>query len=64
MDEPAETLTSDRVELRRWRTTELDALEQAIRESRDHLVPWMPWAADHGRQQAADFLARCHDEPW
>ncbi len=62
MDEPAEILTSDRVELRRWRMSDLDALDQAIRESRDHLVPWMPWAAKQGRQENADFLARCHDE--
>ncbi|MFF3276040.1 GNAT family N-acetyltransferase [Streptomyces chrestomyceticus] len=62
MDEPAERLRFHRVELRRWRTTDLDALDQAINESLDHLVPWMPWAAGHGRQQTAGFLARCHDE--
>ncbi|MFH9090984.1 GNAT family N-acetyltransferase [Streptomyces sp. NPDC017673] len=62
MEEPAETLTSDRVVLRRWRTTDLDALDRAISESLDHLVPWMPWAADSGRQQTAGFLARTHEE--
>ncbi|MEV5176706.1 GNAT family protein [Streptomyces flaveolus] len=62
MEEPAETLTSDRVVLRRWRATDLDALDQAISESLDHLVPWMPWAADPGRQQTAGFLARSHEE--
>ncbi|MFI2077517.1 GNAT family N-acetyltransferase [Streptomyces triculaminicus] len=62
MEQPAENLSSDRVELRRWRMTDLDALEQAIYESLDHLVSWMPWAANHGRQQTADFLARSHDE--
>ncbi|MET8565387.1 GNAT family protein [Streptomyces flaveolus] len=62
MEEPAENLTSDRVALRRWRTTDLDALDRAISESLDHLVPWMPWAADPGRQQTAGFLARSHEE--
>ncbi|WP_316781673.1 GNAT family N-acetyltransferase [Streptomyces sasae] len=42
--------------------TDLDALEQAIYESLDHLVPWMPWAADPGRQQTSDFLARNQEE--
>ncbi|MER6421078.1 GNAT family N-acetyltransferase [Streptomyces sp. NPDC001137] len=62
MEEPSENLSSDRVELRRWRMTDLDALEQAIHESLDHLVPWMPWANNHDRRQTVDFLARSHDE--
>ncbi|MEU6347289.1 GNAT family protein [Streptomyces sp. NPDC046977] len=62
MEEPAESLAADRVALRRWRGTDLDALHRAIDESLDHLLPWMPWAADHGRPQTAAFLARVHDE--
>ncbi|MDF3294391.1 GNAT family N-acetyltransferase [Streptomyces silvisoli] len=62
MEEPAEILTSDQVELRRWRMSDLDALDRAIYESRDHLVPWMNWAANHGRQQTSDFLARSQEE--
>ncbi|MET9573833.1 GNAT family N-acetyltransferase [Streptomyces virginiae] len=56
METPADSLSSDQVVLHRWRTSHLDALERAIYESLDHLVPWMPWAADPGRQQTADFL--------
>ncbi|WP_351235042.1 GNAT family N-acetyltransferase [Streptomyces sp. NPDC002133] len=62
MEEPAEILSSDQVELRRWRMSDLDALDRAIYESVDHLVPWMPWAADHERQQTSDFLARNQEE--
>ncbi|MGC5345654.1 GNAT family N-acetyltransferase [Streptomyces sp. DT24] len=62
MEKPAENLSSDQVALRRWRMSDLDALERAIYESLDHLVPWMPWAADPGRQQTHDFLARSHEE--
>ncbi|MFD6225667.1 GNAT family N-acetyltransferase [Streptomyces sp. NPDC060232] len=58
MQPPAESLSSDQVDLHRWRTSHLDALERAIYESLDHLVPWMPWAADPGRQQTADFLTK------
>jgi ribosomal-protein-serine acetyltransferase len=34
------------VELRYWRIEDADAQERAIAESLDHLLPWMPWAAD------------------
>ncbi|MFD7304577.1 GNAT family N-acetyltransferase [Streptomyces pharetrae] len=62
MEQPAGTLRADQVVLRRWRVTDLDALERAIRESVNHLLPWLPWAAGHSRRQTADFLARSHDE--
>ncbi|MFH8407029.1 GNAT family N-acetyltransferase [Streptomyces sp. NPDC018019] len=63
MEGPAERLKADRVELRRWHESDLDALDQAINESLDHLAaPWMPWAANHGRRHTAGFLARCHEE--
>lgn len=62
MDVPAEILSSDRVELRRWHAGDLDALDRAISESLDHLIPWMPWAAAHGRENTAAFLARSDDE--
>ncbi|WP_037569180.1 GNAT family N-acetyltransferase [Phaeacidiphilus oryzae] len=62
MGEPAEILTCGPVELRRWRLGDLDALDRAILESREHLLPWMPWAADCGREQTAAFLARNQEE--
>ncbi|MER7495082.1 GNAT family N-acetyltransferase [Streptomyces pharetrae] len=62
MEQPADTLRADQVVLRRWRVTDLDALERAIGESVDHLLPWLPWAAGHSRRQTADFLARSHDQ--
>ncbi|GAA3733736.1 GNAT family N-acetyltransferase [Streptomyces tremellae] len=58
MDKPAEILSCDRVELRRWRTADLEALARATTESLAHLIPWMPWAASQDRQQTAEFLAR------
>ncbi|GGQ06378.1 N-acetyltransferase [Streptomyces griseomycini] len=64
VEEPADILRCERVELRRWRMSDLDALERTIHESLDHLVPWMPWASDPpDRQQLADFLAR-NQEQW
>lgn len=36
----------DGVALRRVRVADAEALARAVSESRDHLLPWMPWAAD------------------
>ncbi len=36
----------DGIALRRARTADAEALARAVRESRDHLLPWMPWAAN------------------
>lgn len=63
MAEPAAILRSDQAVLRRWRAGDLDALDRAISESLEHLTPWMPWAADHGRHRTAGFLGRS-DEEW
>lgn len=63
MDAPAEILSSERVQLRRWHAGDLDALDRAIGESLDHLIPWMPWAAAYGRDNTAAYLARS-DEEW
>ena len=41
--------------VRRHRLDDLDALQQAIEESRDHLRPWMFWA-DQTRDETAMFL--------
>ena len=48
--------------LRRHGPDDLDALQAAIEESRDHLRPWMVWA-DQTRAETASFLAGA-DEQW
>ncbi|MFJ6788087.1 GNAT family N-acetyltransferase [Streptomyces angustmyceticus] len=62
MGKPAEILRFDQVELRRWRDTDIEALDRLITESRAHLLPWMPFAATHDRKQGEDFLTRCQEE--
>ena len=52
--ERIELLAVDAV-VRRHRLDDLDALQQAIEESRDHLRPWMFWA-DQSRDDTAAFL--------
>jgi RimJ/RimL family protein N-acetyltransferase len=41
--------------MRRHRLDDLELLQQAIEESRDHLRPWMIWA-DQGRDDTVTFL--------
>ncbi|MEW2050932.1 GNAT family N-acetyltransferase [Streptomyces sp. NPDC005476] len=63
MGQPAEVLRFDRVELRRWRVDDIEGLHRAITESRDHLLPWMPFAATHDRKQGERFLIYS-EEQW
>ncbi|MFD7232027.1 GNAT family N-acetyltransferase [Streptomyces sp. NPDC059881] len=62
MEQPGEILRSDNVELRRWRVQDIEILHRLITESRDHLLPWMPFAATHDRQQGKEFLTRSEEE--
>ncbi|CAM5305212.1 hypothetical protein SAVIM338S_00511 [Streptomyces avidinii] len=62
MNEPAEVLISGELELRRWRTGDVDVLDRTIHESLDHLAPWMPWTVNAGRRHTAEFLSRSHEE--
>ncbi|GAA3503282.1 GNAT family N-acetyltransferase [Streptomyces prasinosporus] len=63
MGQPADVLRFDQVELRRWRADDIEALHRAVTESRDHLLPWMPFAATHDRKQGEGFLAYS-EEQW
>jgi ribosomal-protein-serine acetyltransferase len=40
--------------------TEDDAAEltAVVAENREHLAPWLPWAATYGHQDSLDFIAR------
>ncbi|MCM2580068.1 GNAT family N-acetyltransferase [Streptomyces meridianus] len=62
MVRPAEILRFDRVELRRWRAADADVVDRVVTESLDHLIPWMPWAAEHSRDTAVGFVTRCEQE--
>jgi ribosomal-protein-serine acetyltransferase len=56
---PAEVLVHERVTLRRWRRADAETVFEAVRESLDHLRPWMPWAAGYGPADAVEFTASC-----
>lgn len=44
MDALPDRIETDRLVLRQWTPDDVEVLTAAIVESRDHLLPWMPWA--------------------
>lgn len=62
MEQPAETLSTGEVELRRWRVADAEILYRAVTASLPRLLPWMPWAAGYDRTTTAEFLTRCEEE--
>ncbi|GAA1356073.1 GNAT family N-acetyltransferase [Streptomyces beijiangensis] len=62
METPAEILTFDQVELRRWRASDLGTLDRVVVESLAHLRPWMPWAASYDSDTTAGYLDRAEKD--
>lgn len=50
---PANRLAVGGLDLVRWRPEDVPVLTAAIRASRDHLRPWMPWVAAYDEDPAA-----------
>jgi ribosomal-protein-serine acetyltransferase len=44
------------VELRLWEAGDSAELTALIAANREHLAPWLPWAATHGFEDAVDHL--------
>jgi ribosomal-protein-serine acetyltransferase len=55
MDSPPEHLSNGNITLRRWRATDAELCFKLVTESRDHLIPWMPWAATYDMQLASEY---------
>jgi ribosomal-protein-serine acetyltransferase len=51
------TTVSPTISIRRYEPTDVDALYEAIHESRAELAPWMPWChADYVRDETAAWV--------
>jgi ribosomal-protein-serine acetyltransferase len=58
-------VTSHRFTLRRYVTADAEALNRAVAASVEHLLPWMPWAADEPLTVAARLeLFATWDRQW
>ena len=53
-----EELRGDRVVVRRYRTEDAEAVWTAIDESRERLLPWLPWVEGYRPDDARAFVAR------
>jgi ribosomal-protein-serine acetyltransferase len=62
MRRPGELLTYGPVTLRRWLAADSEAVCDLVLGSQEHLRPWMPWAAEFGPQDAAQFTERCEQD--
>ncbi|MGK4585543.1 GNAT family N-acetyltransferase [Kitasatospora sp. HPMI-4] len=62
MERPAEFIRYDQVELRRWRADDAAAMDRLVTDALPHLLPWMPWAAEHDYAAVADYTSR--SEQW
>jgi ribosomal-protein-serine acetyltransferase len=63
MNRPPEVLTNAAVTLRKRDATDAQATFELIRESIEHLQPWMPWATpDYSLEQATEYAERCEAE--
>jgi ribosomal-protein-serine acetyltransferase len=60
VDRPPENLSHAAVKLRRWRLADAELCCRLVRESLEHLEPWMPWATPaYGLADAAGYLRQC-----
>jgi len=57
IDRPPATVIAGEVVLERWRPSDLESLFATISANIEHLRPWMAFAAHHGRDSVAQFLA-------
>jgi ribosomal-protein-serine acetyltransferase len=56
-DRPPARVSLGDVVLARWRSGDLEPLFAAVSANLEHLRPWMAFAAHHGRDSIAQFLA-------
>lgn len=63
--QPRDRLRWDGLDLVRWRPRDVPALTAAIRASRDHLAPWLPWVAAYDTDpDAAEDFVDAVDRAW
>jgi RimJ/RimL family protein N-acetyltransferase len=57
-------VVSDRVLLRPYRSGDGEALFEAVDESREHILPWMPWGPGHQSASDSENLVRTWRARW
>lgn len=62
MERPTEEFSLQDFRLRRWRADDIDAVAQAIEDSRDHLLPWSTLTLGDSREVATDLVNTALEE--
>src|SRR5579862_2745019 len=57
-------LRGERVLLRPYREGDAEVLFEAISESREHLLPWMPWSTQYHSLEDARHFVRLNTSLW
>src|SRR5262249_7370297 len=59
-----DVITTDRLQLRRWQESDVDAPAAAVRGGPEHLRPWMRWVAAEplSRSDRLDFIRKTNTD--
>jgi len=57
-------LVGERILLRPYQAGDGQALFEAVDESREHLLPWMPWGSQHGCVEDSEVWVRKAQAKW
>ncbi|UKZ73277.1 hypothetical protein TrVFT333_000920 [Trichoderma virens FT-333] len=61
---PPEEVVDGEIQLRRWRSDDVDTLHALVNRSLPELSPWMPWAANGYSKEDAVEAIRLGSEGW
>ena len=59
-----EELSTDRTVVRRYRPGDGVGVFEAVDESREHILPWMPWGPGHQTSDDSEKLVRTWNGKW
>jgi len=59
-----EEVSAERIVVRRYRPGDGDNLFAAVDESREHILPWMPWGPGHQTVEDSERLIRGWNAKW
>jgi RimJ/RimL family protein N-acetyltransferase len=59
-----EALVGEKVVVRPWRSGDGLALYEAVQESLDHILPWLPWGPKHSSATESELMVRRWRANW
>jgi RimJ/RimL family protein N-acetyltransferase len=59
-----EEVASERIVVRRFKVGDGEAMFEAVDESREHILPWMPWGPGHATVADSEKMVRSSHARW